>query len=167
MTIAQIKIGTEAPIEIDTEAEAGITDLTDDMKTVAARIAWVGEVLGQVEQERRRHDKLYRGWRAKMALKFLRKDPKISEWKVKAKIEADEMFDRYKEAQSQIDYNATTLYNLISSLREKSQNLRSLGVRARSELEATGMSTRVTEAQQTAHERKAELRKLSEQNNGN
>jgi hypothetical protein len=159
MSKIELKIGAEEII-IDTDEETLITDLSTDMEQIAARISRMGSLLAASERERDQNDARYRKWRASVALQKMKKDQKIAEWKVKASIEETERFEQFKMAASQCTYNCTALYNLIVALREKSQILRSLGATARAELESTGQTTRMSEAQQTAYERKEQIRGL-------
>ena len=139
-----ITIGKEK-LEIDVDEEAGIHDLSSDMDTVAARIAFFGEVLAAASAEKIRIDAHYRRWRAGVAAKSLETDPKIPEWKSKVEIESAEQFTQFKEALASAEYNVTSLTNLIIALKEKSPNLRSKGARERAELDSTNMTTKATD----------------------
>lgn len=142
--IITVAIGKET-IKIDTGKETMIGDVSADMDRVASQIAWYGELYGAAEGEKVRVDSAYRKWRAKIAKDMLKKDPKISEWKVKAEIESSDTFSQYKEAIAQTEYQATALKELVQALKEKSPNLRSKGARQRAELDSTDMSTRVAQ----------------------
>lgn len=152
--IIEIAIGEET-VEIDTEKEAAIHDVSSDMATVSARIAWFGELLAAAEEELVIVDAAYRNWRAKEYTAGLKKDPKIAEWKLKANVEASDAFTNWKEAIGKATYNVTALKNLIKALEEKSPNLRSKGARQRAELDATDMST---PSRETAERNKERLR---------
>lgn len=142
--IIKVAIGKET-IEIDTAKETLIGDVSADMDRVASQIAWFGELLGAAEAERVRVDSGYRRWRAKIAKEMLKKDPKISEWKVKAEIESSNTFAEFKEAIAQAEHQYTALKELVAALKEKSPNLRSKGARQRAELDSTDMSTRAAQ----------------------
>lgn len=146
---------SDKKFKVDVVAECRIVDLDADMAEVAARIAYWGAVLGSAIEERDLCDARYRAWRAKINKAALEKDPKISEWKVKATIEADKTFMQYKTASAAAEHNVVTLTYLIKALMEKSPNLRSKGARERAELDATDMST---PSERTAAGHKRELR---------
>lgn len=151
-------------LEIDTAAECEIHDVSEDMDTVSARIAFFGELLAAASSEAISIDAAYRNWRAAEALKALKVDSKVSEWKVRAEIEATETFKKYKEALAKAEYNETALKVLIKGLEEKSPNLRSKGARQRAELDSTAMSTSSTEQIEI---NKEALRKLAEERKQN
>jgi hypothetical protein len=154
-----ITIGRSA-FAFDTEREAAIHELDEDMDTVSARIAFFGELLASASEEAVNVDAAYRNWRASESLKALQADPKIAEWKVRSEIEASDKFKKFKEAIARAEYNQTSLKTLIRALEEKSPNLRSKGARQRAELEATDMST---SAQEHAERNTRELRKLAQE----
>jgi hypothetical protein len=146
-------------LEIDVSEEAGIHELSEDMDTVSARIGFFGEVLAAASEEKIKLDAAYRKWRAEIAKRSLKDDPKISEWKVKADIESDPKFTAFKEAEAKAEYNTVALTNLIVALKEKSPNLRSKGARERAELDSTNMTTRATDV---ANQKMRELREISQ-----
>lgn len=159
MGVINIALG-KTKIRIDVEQEAEIHDLDEDMDTVSARIAFYGELLAACREEQIKADAAYRKWRAQIAAQALRKDPKIGEWKVNAKIESDDQFLTFKQAIAKVEYNVVALKNLIKGLEEKSPNLRSKGARERAVLGSDGMTT---PSQETASRRKKELRAAREE----
>lgn len=143
--------------QFDTSEEARIhDDLDSEMDTVAARIGFFGELLAAVNEEAIRLDTAYRSWRAAETMRLLKDDPKVSEWKVRAAIEASDKFRQFKDAKAKIKYNLVALDSLIQALAEKSPNLRSKGARLRAELEGLDMTTRAARADRS----KEELRRL-------
>lgn len=154
-----VRIGKEEFL-VDTESESAIHDIDQDMDTVSARIAYYGELLAASAAEAIRCDAAYRNWRAGEAVRALTADPKVSEWKVRAEIEATENFKTYKAAEAACEYNQVALKNLIRALEEKSPNLRSKGARLRAELDSTDMNTK--SAEQTARNVE-ELRRLNQE----
>lgn len=140
-----IAIG-RASFQFDTFIEAAIhEDIDNDMDTVSARIGYFGELLAAVAEESIKLDAAYRSWRANEAMRLLKEDPKVSEWKVKSAIESMDKFKQFKDAAAKVEYNKVALETLIKALSEKSPNLRSKGARMRAELESTNMNTTASE----------------------
>lgn len=160
--IIEIALG-KTTIRIDTEAEAAIHDINEDMDTVSARIAFFGELLASCCEEQINVDGDYRKWRAKVNAAALKKDPKIAEWKPKVEIESSDTFTKYKRAIAKAEYNVVALKNLIKGLEEKSPNLRSKGARERAVLGSDGMTT---PSQETASQNKEKLRGLRGKKDG-
>jgi hypothetical protein len=132
--IAKVMIGQEV-FEIDIEKTVGIEEnLVKEMDRISSQIAFYGKLLAEAMKEKIILDSLYRKWRAKVAMKTVRDDPKISEWKVKASIEEQDQFVTFKQAEGQCEYNVVALNNIIDGLKEKSQNLRSKGANLRIDL---------------------------------
>jgi hypothetical protein len=156
--IIEIKLG-DTVIKINTDEETLIHEVSSDMDTAASRIAFYGELLGAVAEEKMKVDSAYRSWRAKFTLSLLEKEEKTAEWKMKAAIEATQTFLDFKAAIAKATYNEVSLNNLIVALKEKSPNLRSKGARQRAELDATDMNTKSTQSLKN----ETTLRELSEQ----
>jgi hypothetical protein len=160
--ITKLTIGTEK-ISIDINEILMVGDLSEDMDKVASQIGHYGALLGAAQEELTKVDGLYRNWRAKEAAAITKKDSKIPEHKVKAKIDSQETFVKYKTAKALCEKNVITLQNVIKALLEKSPNLRSRGARERAEFEATDMTTRTRDGSgltqgQIAEQRKQALR---------
>lgn len=135
-----IHVGDES-FRIAFDAETEVINIDEGMRTVASRIAHWGNVYALAEEELDAADAAYRSWRAEATRELLASDGKLAEWKCKAEIEASQGFQLHKLAIARAQRAVTFLGKLIDALKEKSQNLRSIGARARAELEATGMST--------------------------
>lgn len=149
-------------IQLDVDQEPTIQDLSDDMDRVAAQIAFWGELWGAAEGERVMADARYRAWAAQLAMKLQKMDG-MSEWKVKARIEADPGFIKCKEAIAKTTRDATVMRAVFDAFKSKASMLQSKGARARAELEATGMATRSVEKEATRQER---VNKLKNKNQG-
>jgi len=130
-------------ITIDLDSELEIADMSD-MDKVAAQMAYWGSIWAAAASESERVDATYRTWRAKAGEAALANDPKLSEWKVKQAIEGDDTFMKFKKAQGEAQRNVILTKGVFESFRIKANMLQSKGAMKRSELDATGMSTRRT-----------------------
>lgn len=159
--MTKITIGNKE-IEYDRDRETEIQpDLSEEMDTVSAKIAYYGELLGLAHEEDVIADATYRSWRAKYAKELVKKKSEWAknEWKLKVKIESDDLFMTYKKAIAACKKNVKMLDNMVRALVEKSQNLRSKGANLRSEFESTGMNTKFTTTDK-ATEKMKRLREL-------
>lgn len=129
-------------VEFDTRTHFPIlSDLTVEMGGVASAMAWWASVWAAASAEQIEADSFYRAWRAKKAEEFRAADPKLSEEKVKNKIEAHEDFIKFKKALALAEDNVVLAKGCFAALEKKANLLQSLGANARSELKATGMTT--------------------------
>jgi len=159
--MTKLTIGNKE-IEYDRDRETEIQpDLSEEMDTVSAKIAYYGELLGLAYEERVIADSKYRTWRAKYTIELVKNKSEHakSEWKLKSKIESDDLFMAYKNGIAACEKNVKLLENMVHALREKSQNLRSKGANLRSEFESTGMNTKYT-TNDKATEKMKRLREL-------
>jgi len=129
-----------ADVVLDVDYDTSITDLDTDMDQVASKIAWYGRVLAAAEESALRVDTLYRQWRAVMTNNALGKG-NLSEFKIKAVIEADPKFVLFKNQIGSSEALVTRLQKALIALQVKANILPSRGAKARDELRATGMST--------------------------
>lgn len=113
-----------------------------EMDTVAAAIGYWGNVLAAAQEDLAAADSVYRNWRAQMTEDQLQDDPKLAEWKIKAKIESHADFLAYKEKIARAARNVTILENVIDAYKVKGGQLQSRGANLRAELEKTGVYTR-------------------------
>ena len=159
MTIStKIKIrGTV--IDLKKDFDLVIDDVSEGMEKIAAQIAWTGTLWAEAEMEAETVDREYRTWRAEMGKVLLDENPKLSEWKVKQIIEADENFAACKLAQATSRRNAQILRAHFEAFKAKASALQSRGAMLRAELESTGMTTRVRE--ETRDERRARTKGLT------
>jgi hypothetical protein len=156
--LVKIPVGDEI-VEIDLMKESAIgPDLDKEMDEVSSQIAWFGELLGAIKRDAKILDKSYRKWRAQMSVELLKKDKSMAEWKVKAHIESNPQFEKFKTAEAQCNYNDTTITELIAALKEKSQNVRSKGARLRSEMESTGMTTRMSQQRELSKTQREQMK---------
>lgn len=154
----KIPVGNEI-VEIELAKEAAIgPDLDEEMDQVSSQIAWFGELLGAIKRDAKTLDKKYRAFRATKTVELLKREKGLAEWKVKAHIESDPQFDKFKTAEAQCIYNDTTITELIAALKEKSQNLRCKGARLRSELESTGMATKVSRQRELSEAQREQVK---------
>jgi hypothetical protein len=118
-----------------------ITDITEGMSRVAASIGWWGDVAASAEEELTQADAHYRAWRAGEVKRQLALDPKMAEWKVKAEVESHPNFLKFKHAIASAEGNLARARQMVNAFEAKSRVLQSRGAIARSELDATGMTT--------------------------
>jgi hypothetical protein len=94
-----------------------------DTVTIASAINLWGQHLAKAEEQKLMVDAEYRDWRAKQTNDLLAKDPKLSEWKAKAKIEAMERFLLFKTGIATAERNVHALRAVGDALRAKLQVL--------------------------------------------
>jgi hypothetical protein len=63
----------------------------------------------------RRVEAEYRVWRAQATANVLETDPKLAEWKVKAKVDLDPMYSRYKEATAVATKNEAAVRGMLDA----------------------------------------------------
>lgn len=131
--------GTEVVVDVD--EDLAIADLSGDMDTVASQMAYWGAVWAAAVREKMETDSHYRHWRAQQTELILEADKKLAEWKVKAKIESQEPFLKFKAALALAERNVTLTKAVFDSFDKKSNQLQSKGAMSRSEIDATGMHT--------------------------
>lgn len=136
-----LTIGTEE-IEIDTDEEFDVSDLSAAMDRVAAQLSRYSQLWGEAEQEREIADARYRAWVAQYGKELREEDPKAAEWKIKQEVESHPNFLKYKEAIAATIRNCTVLRGQCDALRVKAAILQSKGALMRAELDSTGMVTR-------------------------
>lgn len=128
-------------VVLDSDVDLAVGDLSGDMDQVAAQMGYVANLWAEAVYEQDCADAYYRQWRAQLTEQILDKDPKLAEWKVKAKIEAHPQFMALKKALAQAESNVINLRSYFDSFSKKANQLQSKGAMSRSELDATGMST--------------------------
>jgi hypothetical protein len=128
-------------VDLNTKVDLPIADVSVDMSKVAAQIGWWGSVWAAAEKERMQSEAHYRRWRAGMTNGILDSDPKLAEWKLRARIEADPKFIEFKDALAQAEENVVLAKNQVEAFKAKGNQLQSRGAMQRSELDATGMTT--------------------------
>ena len=130
------------PVKVNPAQLLEITDLSEDMDKVASQLSYWGALWATAEGEKETADAFYRNWRARMGKKITASDPKMAEWKVRQRIEANPKFLEIKEKLGQAIYNATLCKTMCEAFRVKANMLQSKGAMQRAELDSTGMSTR-------------------------
>jgi hypothetical protein len=124
-----------------------IDDISSGQSRVAYQMAHWASIWASAESERIRTDAYYRKWRATVAGKILRRDPKAAEWKVRQAIESDPMFEKLKSALADAERNVILTKGIFESFRIKANALQSRGAMARAEFEAIGLSTPLKQRQ--------------------
>jgi len=117
------------------------SNISREMDRVAAEMAYWGSVLAEAEAEQIMVDAFYRKFRAEMKEAILKKDPKLADWKINARIEASSGFLQHKKAISQAQKNVSLCSNMVKSYAVKANILPSKGAHMRSEIGAQGMRT--------------------------
>ena len=116
-------------------------NLSDDMDRVSAQLAYWGAVAAEAQAELTQVDAWYRRYRAETARAVLASDPKASEWKVRNAVEASDGFIKHKDAIALAEKNLGLCEAMVRTFDKKANQLQSKGARARSELNAQGMTT--------------------------
>lgn len=130
-------------VELD-RTQLLITDIGEDMDTVAAQVSYFGTLWAEAEREEMAADTYYRAWRAQQGEKLLAADPKLAEWKVRQMIEADPTFSTIKEQLALARRNSIALRGHFEAFKVKASILQSKGAMKRAEMESTGIGTRMT-----------------------
>ncbi len=128
-------------VVLDTKVDLQMGDLSGDMKTIASRMGYWGNVWAAAAKEQSETDSVYRHWRATISEAILETDPKLAEWKVKSRIEAHSDFMKYKKAIALAEHNVILAKATFETLAKKANQLQSRGAMHRSELDATDMYT--------------------------
>lgn len=115
-------------------------DLSSEMDRVAAQLAYWGAVEADAKAEATMVDAYYRKFRADYTLTALQQ-PKASEWKIKALIEASPRFLEHKQAIAASEKNLVVAQAMVRAYEKKANALQSKGARQRAELGAQGMTT--------------------------
>lgn len=94
-----------------------------DVVAIASAINLWGQHLAKAEEQKVMVDAEYRDWRARQVNEALAKDPKLAEWKVKARVEAMEKFMLFKTGIAKAALNVVSLQTIGDGLRAKLQIL--------------------------------------------
>ena len=148
-------------IKIEPE-EYIINDIDDTQRKVSKQMAFWSSVWGAAVEEQIKADAFYRAWRADRTEALLKEDPKISEWKVKAKIEADPLFLKMKQAIAIASDNVTTSEHIWKTLDKRGNLSQSLGAKTRKEIAKQDLSTRVESDEESPleEERRERMKKI-------
>jgi hypothetical protein len=122
-----------------------IRSIGNEMDSVAAQMGYWGVVLAAASEDFAAADAVYRNWRATTTNALLDADPKLAEWKIKAKIEADSMFLTLKNKIAKAERNVIILEKVVDAYSKKANQLQSRGANMRAEMEKTGIYTRASE----------------------
>jgi hypothetical protein len=130
-------------ISLDIEADTSMLDLSDDMDSIAATIAWYGTVLAAAQGFAETLELNAKIWRAQFLDTLLAGDAKVAEWKAKAAAEAHPLYRKHHEATIAAWQVVTRLEHACRALQVKADILRSKGANIRAEMSATGMNVTV------------------------
>jgi hypothetical protein len=111
--IVEVKIGERAY----TLTPDRLRDLADDM--LLEELLLVGDLLAEAESRVVLVDAEYRTFRGVAVKAELDKDPKISEWKIKARIEASSEFRKFKQGIAKAIREVHVLRETLATLRLK------------------------------------------------
>jgi len=143
MSLVELRVDGQ-DISIDLDAELEIGDVSSDMDQIAAQMAYWGSVWAAAEYERVRVEAHYRQWRAQRKQAISQQNTKLAEWKVTQEIQSDPDYVKLYRAQAEAVKNSTLAKSIFEAHRIKANMLQSKGAMMRSELDATGMSTKKT-----------------------
>lgn len=104
-------------VEIDGSTEKYNPASHIDKEDIPALMARWGEILSAWQREVTVKDTAYRMWRARQTQRILLNDPKMSEWKIKAEIESDSEFGKFKQAVADAQFNVGLCFSVLESLR--------------------------------------------------
>ena len=112
--------GKNETIEVTVDGEVfsfGPAQLpTDDVAKAAFHLIKYSELLARAERERLRAEALYRVWRARTTVLAAESHRKGPEWRVKAAVESDPLFEGYKEGLAKAAYNVECLKGVVQAL---------------------------------------------------
>lgn len=128
-------------VSIDFDEDMQIGDISEDMTKVASQVAFWGAVWAAAESESKRADAAYRQWRADQTNMVLEADPKMAEWKARAKVEELKTFVELKSAISQAEANAVSARQVCEAFKIKAHVLQSFGAHKRAEMFADDVHT--------------------------
>lgn len=128
-------------VTIDVDVDLPIADVSQDFVRIGSLLAYWASVRETAFREAKQTDAEYRAWRAKKTLAILADDPKLSEYKVKATIEADPKFLKYKNAHAACEEAAGIAGGVFVALDKKANALQSKGAMMRSTLHGEDLST--------------------------
>ena len=133
-TVEVLILGSRAELPIG-------VDLDEEMDRVSAQLGYWGSVLAAAKKEQIKVDASYRRFRAIANEEILKKDPKLAEWKVKAKIEALDGFSQYKDAIAQAEENVELCAAMVRAFDKKANVLQSKGAHVRDVIKSQGKYT--------------------------
>jgi hypothetical protein len=131
--------GHELVCHVDAELDIG--DVTEGMTKVASQMGFWASVWASAAEQQMDVDAHYRAWRATRTRELLSEDPKLAEWKLKAELESDPNFLKYKRAIAHAERAVILARGMFEAAEGKSRVLQSRGAMMRDEMHATGMST--------------------------
>jgi len=118
--------------EVDVTSEVAIgADLDDEMVHAPGQVAYWGSALAEAQFDAARVDSEYRSWRAQQTEAILDAEPKLAEWKVKARMESYPEFLAHKKKIAETDRAVRELWAVYEAFLRKVDMLRSKGARER------------------------------------
>jgi hypothetical protein len=131
-------------IEVDTNDGLPIVDISNDLDSVAAQMAWWASVWAAAERQELATDGEYRQWKSRAMLAALAKAPKDSEWKIKAVVEGSDGFLKFQSNKALARDAAVLSKAMFDSYAKKANALQSRGASEREQIERQGMTTPVS-----------------------
>ena len=131
--------GRDVAVELDTRSLEPGGDIDADAGTVASQVGLVGELLAVTTERLEICDAQYRNWRAVRCTAILSQEPKLAEWKVKAKVEADPGFLTHKNAIASHTGDLEFLRVYLSGLKTKASMIRGRIELTRNEWDGTSL----------------------------
>lgn len=128
-------------VTVDVENATSITDISEDMTTVASVLAWFGALWAAARENHQEAEDTYRAWRADATIRAIESDPKAAEWKVKQMVDASSAFASHKRSLRGHQRTVDRLGTALEAIRVKADMLRSKGANMRAELDSTNMKT--------------------------
>lgn len=131
--------GKEVVVELDTSTLDPSSDLDAEAGSIASQVGLVAEMMAVATERLESADSGYRHWRAIRVSQSLSSDPKLAEWKVKARVEADPGFMTHKNKIAALTGDVEFLRVYLSGLKTKASMVRGRIELTRSEWEGTSL----------------------------
>lgn len=136
-TLKHITIEVDGQLfSIDPDEQCRITEVSSDLAEVAAKLSWIGRIKAAAGEAAGALEDRLRGFHGAQATSILASDPKLAEWKVKARIDGSRDARVLRDAVRRAQRVHNELSSLYDSVKEKSFNLRTLGGMHRTEFGA-------------------------------
>lgn len=136
-------------VVLDNNIDLRVGDLSGDMDRIASQMGYWASVWASAVKENILVKSRYRNWRSKIVVAILNDNPKLSEWKVKARIESLDLFLEFKNAMAIAEKNVVFSKAIFESFEKKSNQLQSKGAMSRSELDSTNLHTPMKKVKKT------------------
>jgi len=115
------------------------SNISEDMTKVSAQLAYWGSVLAHAKKEQVLVNAFYRRYVAQERSKIVENSSsKVSEWKVKDRVESSDAFIKHKQAIAESEKNVELCDKMVRAFDKKANLLQSKGASLRAELNAQG-----------------------------